>query len=172
MAFGLSFFNLKRKKVQMPSASFEQIMAEIAEVIIPRTDTPGGKVSHVVQHICIMIEFCISGRDKKMVIVGLNNVDEYSIYKYSVPFINCSDAQKISIVAYFQNKGVFKLPILNDIKRKLVGSSFFEIIKELTVNAYCFSEIGATLGMAYEHVPGLYLGCTSLEPGQHCWATT
>jgi hypothetical protein len=61
--------------------------------------------------------------------------------------------------------------MLNKINKKLFGESFFFKLKELTIEGYCLSQPGATIGLAYDYIPGKYEGCTPLKPNQKSWAT-
>jgi CO/xanthine dehydrogenase Mo-binding subunit len=48
--------------------------------------------------------------------------------------------------------------------------SFFKILKDYTLTGYFHSEIGATQALAYERVPGGYIGDIPLATGQKAWA--
>ena len=47
--------------------------------------------------------------------------------------------------------------LLDKVKNRITGKSFFETLKSYTVQGYCISEKGASLGMRYIAVPGKYL---------------
>jgi glucoside 3-dehydrogenase (cytochrome c) hitch-hiker subunit len=47
---------------------------------------------------------------------------------------------------------------------------YFGLIRELALGAYFSSEIGTTKALRYVAVPGRFVGCMTLEPGQRAWA--
>jgi hypothetical protein len=42
-------------------------------------------------------------------------------------------------------------------------------VRTLALGAYFSSEIGMTQALRYVRVPGKYVGCMPLEPGQPAW---
>lgn len=171
IASGVSVLYLRRK-YSTNLMEYEDIISEIADVIIPRTDTPGAKDVGVSKFIVNFIRDCLSDRDRKTIQNGLNNVENYCKRKFSSSFIHSSPQNKIEVLEYFQDKGIVDNVFFNKVKTKLLGPSFFELIKDVTVNAYCVSKGGATLGLAYEHIPDNYVGCLPLNHDQRSWATT
>lgn len=147
-------------------------LTEIAEIIIPATSTPGAKKAGVIPYIINEIEMNLTSFNKRTLLLGLEDLENRCYHRYSLSFPLCSAEQKIAALRHFQDKSRFNNIFLNKIKHKLIGPSFFELIKELTVTAYCTSKIGATQGLAYDHVPVDYVACTPLVPGQRSWATS
>lgn len=168
---GYTFFRFRSKRTIRNVRYYQDIISEVAETIIPQTDTPGAKRAGVNVYIINVIESCLSVRDQKTILGGLEDVEEYCLKRYSLPFIKCTPEKKISTLEHFRQKGVFENVFLNKVKNKLLGSSFFELIKDLTVTGYCMSEIGAIQGLAYDHTPVTYNACVPLLPDQHSWAT-
>lgn len=168
---GISIGYFKRKRKLKEIGQYQNLISEISEVIIPQTDTPGAKEAGVVVYVINVIETCLSDRDRRIVLVGLDDIEEYSRKRYSRTFAKCSEQNKAAVLAHFQNKGNFDNAFLNKVKNKLLGPSFFELIKSLVVKGYCISELGATEGLAYEHIPVHYISCTTLLPNQQSWAT-
>lgn len=161
----------KNTKILKVDAKKRILISRIAETIIPKTDTPGANEAGVVTYIVNIIENCLSNRDRTTVLVGLDDVEEYAMRKYSSLFNGCKKKEKIAIIGHFQNKGTFDNAFLNKVRNKLVGPSFFELIKDLSVKAYCTSQTGASQGLAYEHIPVSYQGCVPLLASQRSWAT-
>ncbi len=147
------------------------LIAEIAEMIIPRTDTPGAKDAKVEDFIIGMIKFCSDRRTQNIFIGGLKDLEQYSVKKYDRKFTECSQKDKAQIIQHFEDRGVYSINILNKINNKYVGKPFFTEIKELTVQGYCTSEIGATKGMAYILVPVHFQACIPIVKNQLSWAT-
>jgi hypothetical protein len=47
---------------------------------------------------------------------------------------------------------------------------WFPLIRELSLRAYFSSEVGMTKALQYVMVPGKFVGCVPLAPGQPAWA--
>jgi hypothetical protein len=48
---------------------------------------------------------------------------------------------------------------------------YFKLMKDLTVQGYFTSEVGATKALRYVPVPGKYEGCMPYNKGDKAWAT-
>jgi hypothetical protein len=91
--------------------------------------------------------------------------------KFGRDFTDCNEIQKEAVLTRFSQKSGSGFSLFDKIKNKFTGRSFFETLKSYTVQGYCISEKGASLGMRYIAVPGKYLACIPLEPNQKAWAT-
>lgn len=147
------------------------LIAELAEVIIPRTDTPGAKDAKVEDFILGVLQSCTEPREQHFFLNGLTDLQKYAADKYDRSFVNCNKDQKIAIVQHFEKKATYGISILDKINYKFIGMPFFTKLKQLTVEGYCISQVGATQGLAYDYVPGKFEACISLRPGQRSWAT-
>lgn len=147
------------------------LIAEIAEVIIPATDTPGAKDAQVADFILNMVLYCSDAKSQNIFINGINDLEAYTADRYAKTFMECSKAEQIDICSYFEYHSSYSLGILNKINYRFIGKPFFTRFKELTVEGYCTSEIGATAGLAYDYIPVTYEGCLPLSANQKSWAT-
>ena len=147
------------------------LITELAETIIPATDTPGAKAANVGPFIITMIEDCTPKKEQNVFLNGLEDVEDYAHSKYGHSFVNCSQAHRDAIAEHFEKRDRPYKGIAGKVSHKFLGDSFFTIMKKYTVMGYCNSMPGATKGMAYDYVPGRYEGCVDLQPGQKCWAT-
>jgi len=147
------------------------LIAELAEVIIPRTDTPGAKDAFVHQFIIKVILNCNHPRQQQIFMRGLEDLEQYTHDQFHQSFIKCSQVEKESIVQHFSDHAAYSMEILNKVQKKLWGVSFFTKFKNLTVEGYCLSEAGATQGLAYDYIPGTFIACTPLQANQKSWAT-
>lgn len=151
--------------------SKKDIIAELAELIIPKTDTPGAKDAKVDLFIIDMI---LTGSDRKTqynFINGLDELDNYALNYYQHKFLSCDTAAKLNIMKYFEKSAGYSSVLFTKISNRLFGKSFFTILKELTVEGYCTSQAGAVQGLDYDYIPGAYIACLPLKPNQKSWAT-
>ena len=134
--------------------SLEALLAEVAEVIIPTTDTPGAKAAGVEQFIVRVIRDCHKPEEQKSFYEGLAALDTHAAKRFGSPFVQLTADQKKDVLREFAQR----------------NKPFFLKIKQLTVTGYFTSEIGATKALAYLPIPGRFEGSVPLEPGQKAWA--
>lgn len=147
------------------------LLDELAETIIPHTDTPGAKAAGCGAIIAILIKDCTDRSSQNRFIDGLDTLKDYCQSHYDMPFEALSEERRIAVLQHFEAKGKPAAGILGKAQRKLMGDSFFTTLKNLTVTAWCTSKVGATQGLAYDYIPGAYIADAPLQPGQHSWAT-
>lgn len=159
---------------QPPDHSFlvkkTELVNEISEMIIPKTDTPGAKDANVAAFVIYAAKEILEKREKNTFINGLRKIDGYCINVYHREFTQCSQSERLDALQYMRDD----LRLSNfwkKVKRKITGRSFMDILRELVVVGYCTSEAGATQGLAFDFIPGSYNACTPLRPGQKSWAT-
>lgn len=164
---GINFFygTADRGKLK----AYKNLIAALVDVIIPATDTPSAKEANVQDYIINFMEFCSSNKEFNNFFNGLNDLQETALSEYDATFENCTIAQKTTMLDNLDTGNSNSL--LAKIDTKIRGRSFFKILKTLTVEGYCTSEIGATQMLAYDPVPGNYKAITQLQPNQKSWAT-
>lgn len=155
---------------KLNAADFNLLIADIAETIIPRTDTPGAKDAGVSRYIINVIDHCVSLQEKNNFIDGLVRMERYCLNNYELGFSDLNNRTKNQVVSYLEKRGSFNFYILERVRRKLFGRTFFQTIKLLTSEGYCNSQLGATVGLAYLEVPVNYIACVPFTTNQRAWA--
>jgi hypothetical protein len=168
---GYEWYSLSKSPDKNYILSKKTLLAELAETIIPATDTPGAKDAGAVEFMIRILNECTDKKTLNRFIKGLQDLEAYSRDQYNKEFINCSASEKEAILHFFDQKSTTSHSLFEKLKSKLTGYPFFVTLKKYTVYGYCISEKGATLGMRYIAVPGKYLSCIPLEPNQKAWAT-
>jgi len=148
-----------------------ELIAELTELIIPRTDTPGAKDAKVEDFIIKMITENTDTKAQKSFLEGLSSLEQYAYTNYHKQFVDCKNVEKNDVLKHFEDKGNYSLEILNKVRKKLFGPPFFYQLRDLTVQGYCTSLLGATKGMAYDYIPVTYEACIPLRKNQEAWAT-
>ncbi|MEX8546004.1 MAG: gluconate 2-dehydrogenase subunit 3 family protein [Mucilaginibacter sp.] len=169
-----SVFEWTKVKIIISTDNLNQkkyIIAELAEMIIPRTNTPGAKDAEVETYIINNIKFCTDQKSQQNFLHGLLDLENYAFEKYNASFINCSSDRKAKILTFFEQNAFYKYQILNKIQNKVFGKPFFSLLKELTIEGYCTSQKGATIGLVYDYIPSSYHSCILLSKNQRSWAT-
>jgi hypothetical protein len=145
-----------------------RIVTEVAEIIIPKTDTPGAKDTGVPGFIDLMLKDCYKKEDQDRFIAGLTSFDEEAKKAYGDSFIYCKPEQQVELVTKVHAAALAEAKENKEAKRP-----FILMAKELTLLGFFTSEPGATQVLQYIAVPGSYKGCIPLaEAGNgKTWAT-
>lgn len=168
---GYKWYRIRRKADLFFLQQNRELLTSLAETIIPATDVPGARDVGVGDFIGKMIEFCTERKEQNRFIDGLKDIQDYCINKYNRPYERCAAAEQEAVLQRWEQAGRPKNGIAGKVETRLLGRSFFTLLKEYTVEGYCTSEPGATKGLVYLYIPGSYKGCLPLKPGQKAWAT-
>jgi hypothetical protein len=131
----------------------EELLSELSETIIPKTDTPGAKDVSAHLFALMMIDDCYvpAGQDK--FVKGLKDFEEFSKKKSDKPFVKCTPSQKQEILQSIESK--------KDIPENV--AFFYNTTKRLTVQAFTESKYYLTKVQVYELVPGKFYGCVPVK---------
>lgn len=140
------------------TAHQNETVATIAELIIPKTDTPGARDAGVPAFIDVMITEWGDDNQRKAFTAGLANVDERSRATFGKDFISGTPAQQTEILEDMD----YELAQARDAKTDTSGN-FFGMMKWLTLTGYYTSEVGATSELHFRVVPGRFEPCYPLE---------
>jgi len=145
-----------------------RIVSEVAEIIIPKTDTPGAKDTGVPGFIDLMLKDCYKKEDQDYFIEGLTAFDAEAKKAYGDSFIYCKPEQQVELVTKIHAAAIAEAK-----QNKEAAKPFILMAKELTLLGFFTSEPGATQVLQYIAVPGSYKGCIPLaEAGNgKTWAT-
>lgn len=168
---GFKWYQLTKTPDYIFLDEHKDLLADLAEIIIPRTNTPGAKDAMAHEVIINLVKNISDRKNQNNFIDGLKDIENYAINKFGKKFTTLQANQQRAIVLHFQKKGKNDFGKLVKVKNKILGKSFFELLKYYTTIAFCTSERGATETLAYSYVPGSYKACTNLSPGQKSWAT-
>jgi|SRR5688572_19674130 len=135
-----------------------ETVAAIAELIIPKTDTPGARDAGVPAFIDVTLADWAGDDQRKMFTAGLANLDERSRTAYGKDFIGCTPEQQSETLQDLD----YGLARLRDTKSD-TSQNFFGAMKWLTLTGYYTSEVGATTESNFRVVPGRYEPCYPLE---------
>lgn len=151
--------------------SQESLIADLAECIIPETDTPGAKSAAVEKFIMLAVINCSDMRTQRNFIKGLNDLQAYTMEKYNKIFLKCDQQHKEEILAYFEARSYFGHSFIKKVKKKIFGEPFFSLLKNYTAIGYCTSMQGATKGLSYDYIPSTFQPCLQITENQRSWAT-
>jgi hypothetical protein len=147
------------------------LIGELAELLIPETDTPGAKSAGVGEVVAHLVAYSARRVDQNNFIEGLKVVQRFCIDEFGRDMTKLTNEEKLRVMVRVSKEDEKFSGVLGKIENRLTGRPFFYLLKEYSSIAYCTSEIGATKGLAYDHIPGKYSACIPLTKGQHSWAT-
>ncbi len=142
------------------------IMSEVAEIIIPKTDTPGAKDVGVPGFIDKMLKECYKKEDQDRFMTGLASFDEEAKKSLGDSFMDLEPARQQEHVKKVHDEAIAAYK-----KGDLKERPFILMMKELTLLGFFTSEPGATQVLQYDPVPGAYHGCVPLAEVGKTWAT-
>ncbi len=151
------------KKIDV-DANQEQFLADVAETIIPKTDTPGAKDLGLHLFVLKMVDDCFSTKDQAAFMTGLDKVSKDAEKQFGKPFGQCTQAQREGLLAGLDRKHVEQSKA-NKTKKELGDKTelpvdealtFYNIAKGETIFGYTYSKYFMTKQIVYELVPGRY----------------
>jgi hypothetical protein len=139
-------------------------LAEVVEIIIPTTDTPGARSANVHGFIDAMMAEWAVPKTQASFRALLGEIDSAAKQRFGSGFMDLSPKQRLEVVsamdaAAFSHRGG---------EGKRVHP--FARLKELVFVGYYQSEIGATQELQFKLVPGRYEACVPLSNIGHAWA--
>ncbi len=139
---------------------------EVAETIIPETDTPGAKAAAVGSFMTVMVNDCYTESDRQTFKEGIGLLKKAADNRFGKSFMDLSAEQKNELLNETDREA--KEYMAN--KKPDQPNHYFRMMKELTLLGYFTSEPGATQTLNYVLVPGKYEGCVPYTKGQRAWA--
>lgn len=173
---GKRWFFSKRESADLSYVRREKMaIAALAETILPRTiDSPGAKDAQVGEFIVDVVVHCLLDKEQNTFLRGLKRAQLYSQEQFGYSLSECDDDECFQVVRWMEqaSKPWLDVPVVIKIRNKLFGRTFFQLVKTLTVEGYCTSEVGATQGLAFDAVPGSYVPCLTIHADHKTWALT
>jgi hypothetical protein len=139
---------------------------EVAETIIPTTDTPGAKAAKVGAFMTVMVKDCYEEKDQRSFRDGMDKINDASQKKYDKTFMSITPQQRHELLVGIDNEQ----KEYGKNKKKDDPDHYFRLMKELTLLGYFTSEPGCTQALRYVETPGKYEGCIPYKKGDKAWA--
>ncbi|MBT2744915.1 MULTISPECIES: gluconate 2-dehydrogenase subunit 3 family protein [unclassified Lysobacter] len=148
------------------------LVAEVAEIMIPRTDTPGAKDVGIAAFIDKMLKDVYPKEDQARFVAGLADFETQAKREHGRGFLELEPALRAAAVKQVHDPAV-KAEDESTLPRAQRHRPFILIMKELTLLGYFTSEPGATQVLQYRPIPGAYHACVPLAQAGNgkTWAT-
>jgi glucoside 3-dehydrogenase (cytochrome c) hitch-hiker subunit len=135
-----------------------ELVATIAEHILPETDTPGARAVGVHRFIDVMLAESHTAPERQRFLAGLADVDARAQRACGRAFLQCAPTEQRTLLEQLDREALAATP------------DFFRTMKELTLVGYYTSEIGVTRELRHARVPGRFEGCVPLTEASRTWA--
>ena len=136
-----------------------ELVAVLAETIIPKTKTPGAIDAGVPALLELIAQDCLPEEDQKVVLQGLGAVEKRSADQFKKPFAQLTTAERIQLLTAMENEA----------KQAGDTKAFIRQFKDLTKFCFVNSEVGATQAFEFNLVPGRWDAAMDLKPGQKAY---
>lgn len=157
-----------RQAVGVFTAADVSFFDEVAETIIPQTDTPGAKEAKVGTFIAAFSTACYNEQQLRVLKEGIATLDRESEKTFHTGFVKATASQKEQL-----------LTAINKVAKKYNSDSgdkpgytphYFTLMKQLTLLGFFTSKQGYTQVLRYVPAPGRYEGCIDYKTGDTSWA--
>jgi len=147
------------------------LVADIAEVIIPRTDTPGAKDVGVPEFIDKMLHDVYPADGQQRFIAGLQAFEADAEKQFGKPYLKLAAMQRAQLIQQVHDAALQK-ERQDHQPDKSSRRPFILMTKELTLLGFFTSEPGATQVLQYVAVPGALHACIPISQAGngHAWA--
>jgi hypothetical protein len=169
---------------------------EIADTILPDTDTPGAKAAAVGPFIALMVHDVYSLEDQQIFVDGMRQLNEECERLHGSTFMAATPAQRLELLERLDREQKEYMDARQDARRRSreavvadtpedarsgdptlnpeitadAPAHYFRMMKELSLLGYCTSEIGYHQAMRYTETPGRFDPCVPYTPGEKAWA--
>lgn len=131
-----------------------QILAEVAEMILPKTETPGAKDAGVPAFVEMMIKDCYQPAEQTSFTDGLASLEKAG-------FLTQNTSERTATLQKMETEALASRP------HKV--APFWMLMKDLTLLGYYSSEVGINASFVYEPIPGK-LENIKIKPNQKSYA--
>jgi len=152
------------------------IVDDVADLIVPRTDTPGAREVGVPAFIDIILKDVYPSEDQARFVSGLKEFDAEAQRAHGKPFLELPQAQRLAFLQQIHDVAANAERTQAD-DRDIPASErkrpFVLMIKELTLLGFFTSQAGATQVLQYVAVPGGFQACIPIAQAGNgkTWAT-
>lgn len=146
-------------------------IGDIADIILPKTNTPGAKDLLVDRFIDGLMKTYFSEEDQKAFLAGLEAFETDCKKSYGKPFSKCQPAQQTEILIRYDKQSA---PVPPTVWGGQIGTfetpPFYRKLKELILLGYFTSEQVGEHILSYDPIPGHFSGCISVSEVGNAWS--
>ena len=165
------------------SAADVALFNEIAEVIIPATDSPGAKAANVGAVIAVLAADCYTPALQRAFRAGIGQLQDQCQQRYQRHFLQLNTQERLNLLQQLDAQAKDANRSNNINYDELQSASqyniddthpiphYFTLLKQLSLLGFFTSQQGATQALRYVAIPGRYDGEYPYKKGDKAWAT-
>lgn len=138
-----------------------KFLDEVAETILPKTNTPGAKEAEVGKFMTVMVNDCYEEADQKIFHEGMKKLDEACNKMHGHSFMKAPAGHRTELLKSLDNEA----KEYTKGKKKEDPNHYFTMMKQLTLLGFFTSKPGLTQCFNYQPVPGRYDGAMPYKKG-------
>jgi glucoside 3-dehydrogenase (cytochrome c) hitch-hiker subunit len=151
------------------------VVEDVADLILPRTDTPGARDVGVPAFIDVILKDAYPADDQARFVSGLKDFDAEAQRAHGKPFLELPQAQRLAFLQKVHDEAAVaeRKQADNEVPPSERNRPFVLMMKELTMLGFFVSKPGATQVLQYVAVPGGFQACIPLAQAGNGkqWAT-
>ena len=138
-----------------------RVLAAMAEVIIPATDTPGASEAGVTDFVAALVDGWLDDDDRDRFLTGLDTVDPAARDRFGTDFADCAPTEQAALVGDLDAD----LTRHRDDPATDETGHFFHDVKRFTLTGYFTSEVGLE-AIGYRTTFPAFEGCAPLTASE------
>ena len=143
---------------------------EVAETILPKTNTPGAKDAETGKFMASYSTDCYEESQLKILKEGISKLGESSEKIYGHSFLQATASEKQNLLTNIDAEAKKYNEDNRSQSNKQYPPHYFTLMKQLVLLGFFTSKPGATQVLRYVPVPGKYEGCIDYKEGETSWA--
>lgn len=137
----------------------QALVEAVADTLLPTTEaSPGARAARAGPEINLLLSDCYEPEAHARIVKGLGELRRTCDARWHSPFAELPVATRETLLRDIDGEA-----------SRAPDSHWFPLMRELALRTYFSSEIGMTKARRWTLVPGKWVGCVPLEPGQPAW---
>jgi len=149
------------------STSELNLLDDMAETLLPETETPGARAAGVGPFVAMMVADLYEEPEQRLLVDGIRQFDQRCRSETGKSFGDASAAERLAVMQAVDREQVDYMAARGDD----TPVHYFRLFKELALLGYFTSEVGYTYATRYVETPGRYEPCVDYEAGERAWAS-
>lgn len=137
------------------------LVAEVGELILPATDTPGARDAGVERFVDLMLAEQVRALERSAFLAGLDGLETECLRRFGNAFLGATPAERYLLAA--ERDAAAFAPAEGE---RPPDQRFWRQLKAWVLSGYYTSEVGALQELEHRIIPGTFEGCAPLRPRQ------
>lgn len=139
---------------------------EVADTLLPETETPGAKAAATGAFIALMVQNTYTKGEQAQFRDGIRQLEAHAAAEHGAGFMDLSPDKRLAVLEHFDAEQHAYMENKSDDDPK----HGFRMFKELALMGYFTSEIGTTQAQRWQETPGRFDPCVTRDPNDRSWA--